>query len=182
MDNFKVNHHTCLKPHKPKKHSPFAGANTSSSAYKLPLVLCNPKVHHRTPNIPPLAPTLSQPNPVKTNPSTSSSLIWWPKWTLKREHGSSSFSRNSTVLHFSLNIPLFLLFPSYFFLTLKHITRGRSNSVGTATFYGWTVRGNESRWRPDIPHLFRHPWSPLSLLYSGYMVSFPRVKAVGACR
>ena len=50
---------------------------------------------------------------------------------------------------------------------------GRRSSVGVATRYGTDGSGIESRTRPD------RLWSPPSLLYNGYRVSFPGVKRPG---
>jgi len=50
---------------------------------------------------------------------------------------------------------------------------GPGSSVSIATHYGLGGPGMESRWGRDFPH---PPWSPPSLLYKGYRVSFPGVK------
>jgi hypothetical protein len=49
------------------------------------------------------------------------------------------------------------------------------SSVGIVTRYGVDRTGIESRWERDSPHY----WSPPSLPYDKYRVSFPRVKRPG---
>ena len=56
---------------------------------------------------------------------------------------------------------------------------GWDTSVGIATRYGLDSPGNESRWRKIFCTHPDRPWGPLSLLYSEYRVSFPRVKRPG---
>ena len=52
------------------------------------------------------------------------------------------------------------------------VVKGRDSSVGIANRYGLGGPGIESWWERDFPH----PSRPHRLLYSGYRVSFPRVK------
>jgi len=65
---------------------------------------------------------------------------------------------------------------------IKWQGQGLDGSIGITTSYGLDGRNIESRWggggeifrtRPDPP------WGPPSLLYSGYWVSFPRIKLLG---
>ena len=64
-------------------------------------------------------------------------------------------------------------------VTIIIIIVGRDSSVGIGTATGWTVRASNSgggdifHARPD------RPWGPPSLLYDGYLVSFPAVKRPG---
>ena len=77
-----------------------------------------------------------------------------------------------------------VLFPrnGSFFLSLfcTICTLDRDSADGIVVRYGWTARGSNAgggenfRTRPD-----RH-WGPSTLLYNGYRVSFPGVKAAGA--
>ena len=60
-----------------------------------------------------------------------------------------------------------------------HAHKGRDSSVGIATRYELNGPGIESRWGRDIPHPSRPALGLPSLLYSGYRVSFPRVKRTG---
>ena len=53
---------------------------------------------------------------------------------------------------------------------------GRESSVGIATRYGLDGPGIESRWGEIFRTCPDRPWSPISLLYNGYLV-FPGVKS-----
>jgi hypothetical protein len=57
-------------------------------------------------------------------------------------------------------------------------TAGRDNVIGIATGYGLDEPGIESRWEQEFPS--RPTLGPTNFLCSGYLVSFPEVKAGGA--
>jgi hypothetical protein len=53
---------------------------------------------------------------------------------------------------------------------------GRNSLVGIGTYYGLDGPGIESRWGEIFPTRSHRPWSPPSLLYSVYCLSFPLLK------
>ena len=56
---------------------------------------------------------------------------------------------------------------------------GRDSSLGIGTRYGLDDPEIESSWDEIFPIYPDRPWGPPSLLYNGYLVSFPEVKQPG---
>ena len=56
---------------------------------------------------------------------------------------------------------------------------GRNSLVGIGTRYGLDGPGIEFRWGEIFPTRSDRAWSPPSLLYNGYCVSFSGVKRPG---
>ena len=56
---------------------------------------------------------------------------------------------------------------------------GRNSLVGIGTRYVLGRPGTESRWSEIFATRSDRPWSPPSLLYNGYCISFPGAKRPG---
>jgi hypothetical protein len=55
----------------------------------------------------------------------------------------------------------------------------QNSVVGKATGYGLKNSRNECQWGQNFHTHPDQPWGPLSLLYNGYLISFPRIKQPG---
>jgi hypothetical protein len=133
---------------KSMEQSPFRQADSHSDSQEIPLLLCNPKVHHRVHKNPTLFPILSQMNPVYAFPpyvsKTHSNINLPPTLGSSERRTSSSSSSSLAARGYGLDDRMI----------------GRFDSR----------RGWEFFSSPPRPERL---WDPPSLLSSEYRVLFP---------